>query len=1178
MLNCWMSRPTSLAGSWRLRLVPRGAGVVESMEERRKPNGINYFAIDAGSCKSTRRSSKKDGCCATFERHGEFTDAQAALLALDLTETPTPEQERKEAALFRRLSDILDEYQEQAHLLDPFLEQLVTPVVECIKRHAALVAQNIASAQDVDITNPARIDRVALLLYCYVKSRGYKTIIRFFPHEVADLALARACMGGVAREPRQWALRYAVLLWLALICMIPFDLAQFDEHADGETADALEGLARSFLNRAGLEREGAALLLARLYTRKDTRVRFPGFLRWVDECVSAATDAFTLIGVLQVLCEVAKSGPADLVQSNAARFFTIADAIQASEVLNSNTIVRKFKTKLVARIPLRILPPTSNATRRKGRALTGHAQGEPEIIQEDEIEVPEEVEVVLEQLFKSLQDKDTIVRWSAAKAVARISERLTTDFADQVLETVMGLFAIHSIAAASLYDLPAIAESTWHGACLACAEMARRGLVARGALPELIEWLSKALYFDLRKGAHSIGSSVRDAAAYVLWALARAQDPAALAPHSDNLARRLVTVALYDREIHIRRAASAAFQEHVGRTSLFPHGIDVLRKTDFYAVSVKRNAFLVAAPQVAEHLEYRGFLFDHLLNVTARHWDLSMRRLGSQSLRLICAPHLPTLGPLVIERAAKLLESVDTADLHGALLALTEIAIVYREATVSPEERERRLRQAFGCLALIPESVLLGPRSELVTAAACGLLAQTITVAEINLQTNSAVPNWRKVLDFGLKHRSTPVQEEAAAAMGAVSRLVDCTVILMAGSAAMQQTLGRVLGVVDYNAFSTCLPDALRCLLDCVGPKVVKLCIEARRNCYAAIPQVLLTVVPRLSQHLSAETFNSLLDAMLHGLEDYTIDERGDVGSWIRIACLRGLTAFCTILMPHASKLPEFEQYFPSAKYHGIVGGILKQGVERLDNVRQDAGECFQVLVRLAPPEVRNGHEWAPKNLPLLRELFISETELMGWKDGAWLFPKAVRLLEISHYRQPVLAGLVLSLGSKTESTGLALWNIAGGFRLLLMRKAGYSLVGLARDLLTYARSNVTSNGVVVPVLQTFNVLLEADALRRLPEDSQGEASLRDLLAIVTKNVGRLKSIQRIHESMKIVVNTLAFPTLFERCVASLPDFLAHHFPSIRSDSSEYLYLVLQGTDLGRETDEVEEVLLETEW
>lgn len=100
----------------------------------------------------------------------------------------------------------------------------------------------------------------------------------------------------------------------------------------------------------------------------------------------------------------------------------------------------------------------------------------------------------------------------------------------------------------------------------------------------------------------------------------------------------------------------------------------------------------------------------------------------------------------------------------------------------------------------------------------------------------------------------------------------------------------------------------------------------------------------------------------------------------------------------------------------------------------------------------------------------------------------------------------------------------------------GYSLVGLARDLLAHARANFTSNGVVVPVLQTFNVLLEADALRRLPQDSQGDTrsvvasmyvsglypntcaapSLQELLSIVTRNVGRLKSIQRIHESMKM--------------------------------------------------------------
>jgi hypothetical protein len=103
------------------------------------------------------------------------------------------------------------------------------------------------------------------------------------------------------------------------------------------------------------------------------------------------------------------------------------------------------------------------------------------------------------------------VRYSAAKGIARVSERLPTDFADQVMEIVMGLFAIHSLAAASMYDLPAIAERTWHGACLASAEMARRGAISPDRLSELIEWLSKVHreisidYFSDADSEHSQG-------------------------------------------------------------------------------------------------------------------------------------------------------------------------------------------------------------------------------------------------------------------------------------------------------------------------------------------------------------------------------------------------------------------------------------------------------------------------------------------------------------------------------------------------------------------------------------------------------------------------------------------------------------------------------------------------
>ena len=65
-----------------------------------------------------------------------------------------------------------------------------------------------------------------------------------------------------------WSTRHVTLLWISLICMIPFDLAQFDEVGrEGETAVTIEGVAKRSLTSSGLVRESAAILLSRLYVR-----------------------------------------------------------------------------------------------------------------------------------------------------------------------------------------------------------------------------------------------------------------------------------------------------------------------------------------------------------------------------------------------------------------------------------------------------------------------------------------------------------------------------------------------------------------------------------------------------------------------------------------------------------------------------------------------------------------------------------------------------------------------------------------------------------------------------------------------------------------------------------------------------------------------------------------------
>ena len=52
--------------------------------------------------------------------------------------------------------------------------------------------------------------------------------------------------------------------------------------------------------------------------------------------------------------------------------------------------------------------------------------------------------------------------------------------------------------------------------------------------------------------------------------------------------------------------------------------------------------------------------------------------------------------------------------------------------------------------------------------------------------------------------------------------------------------------------------------------------------------------------------------------------------------------------------------------------------------------------------------------------------------------------------------------------------------------ESGYGLRKLTEDLLSRTNGRLSSNNVVVPVLQTFNVLLEADALEGLYEDETG--------------------------------------------------------------------------------------------
>lgn len=409
--------------------------------------------------------------------------------------------------LLSQMRLILDDYQEQSYLLDPHLEAMVTPPVQALQR--AVKSRRNLTSDNEDVCCIAR------LLYSYAKVRGYKTILRFFPHEVGDvIPTVEALRHFQVQETNTtdtWELRYVLLLWLSLVCMIPFDLKNFS----ATIADEIVIICQTFLESPGKERDAAAITLGKLFQRRDTaQTQLPAYIKWSQEQLSpqARPSPFLATGIFQTLCEILKNPSPHLVQP----YFDEIQALvslgeyeeedsEALKRLRSNGLVNKLRGKLATRMALTLLRPRKHG-RAVARRLLGGTKGRTTDItlaetseaerQEDEDDddddIPPSIDSYIAQLLKGLQDKDTLVRYSSAKGLARICERLPGFFIDQVADAVTDLYQINVLTLKDgSQDYSAVSEFTWQGACLGLAEMGRRGLLSEASLGEQLEWVKK---------------------------------------------------------------------------------------------------------------------------------------------------------------------------------------------------------------------------------------------------------------------------------------------------------------------------------------------------------------------------------------------------------------------------------------------------------------------------------------------------------------------------------------------------------------------------------------------------------------------------------------------------------------------------------------------------------------
>ncbi len=348
--------------------------------------------------------------------------------------------------------------------------------------------------------------------------------------------------------------------------------------------------------------------------------------------------------------------------------------------------------------------------------------------------------------------------------------------------------------------------------------------LVKEALPNVVDTVAAALHFQQSSSLRvSVGANVRDAACFGLWALARRYPTCEIPPLSNvgtfdtitriqSLANDLVVTATLDPEGNIRRGASAALQEMVGRhPDQVKQGIKLVQVVDYHAIALRSRAMLEVGIDASEiDPMYWQVILDGLLS-----WR-GVGSLDDQSRRQAA----DAIGRLTLRSRAKLpiafktvhshlsRTSSDQVELrHGLMLALGQVVLAMLElptqrvpveeppTTYIPKDEKAALWHVFysdDAMQSNPHAdvtmdgekfIILSPRPDLRLEAMCRLisiLASSVASETSNPQfainskpSEADLHICIEVISLSL-HKTDPIVTDAASEAAArIFRIID---------------------------------------------------------------------------------------------------------------------------------------------------------------------------------------------------------------------------------------------------------------------------------------------------------------------------------------------------------------------------------------------------------------------
>lgn len=1095
----------------------------------------------------------------------------------------------------------MEPFQGEPQLLDAKLKYILPPLIDAYLEYL-LRPHDHPPKQNLDLETA-----ICIIIYTLCKIRGQKVIVGFLSNEPRHFeavlqALENTIFSGDDHSPQPaWQVPYVLLLWVSHLLFTPFDLASIsDKSPSADEIDRIQipdktpplaarvvivGL--KYLYTSTKAQDAASAMLVRLVIRPDMQklsVADSIVAKALDQIQGTAADApvtiYERLGPLRLLSGVATSADLAHLIPNIYRTCEKLANDEDSSAVTTNAVAKKLTVKIFRNIAILCLR-TSTA---QGPLLSF-------------LESTGVLEDVIDYLLRSLADRDTPVRYAAAKAISMIVIELEPEMGHEVIQAVLDSFWEDVPRTGSKLDFRTANALKWHGLTLALAHSLFKRTASPEQLPDIINALVSALQFEQRTATgSSIGTNVRDAANFGIWSMSRRYTTTELLDVSTAtlrfvdeesvkqtsvipvLAIQLILSACLDPAGNIRRGSSAALQELTGRhPNEVYEGIALVQIVEYQAVGLRRRAMVDVARRAAVlHEMYSVALVNALLG-----W----RGLGSADVisREAAATSLAQLSQVFSERGSgvEVLDKVlyqltqcspsDAEALHGSLLSLAYI-IGTMTTSLSTSHREH-LAKAWKVVDRMPDylSNFSARVSRSETPSAVSRLLEALCQTELSIRASGhggddlSFDALESVLERLLARQEDSILLTIPATAKAVLQLkrkagvpLGCigaqTLWSKVSSDASKSTLqgagraialGALAGLYDaglsgqkaMSAIMTLanLTEAMNVDWRIIGVKALQYVFEDAGEDRPIEPRILEQIV----------------QAVHRGMRDYTIDERGDVGSLVRLQAIA-----CAASIFNYNSLGSFSIGAPEI----LRDDITRLSLEKLDRVRTAAAHCRSKWL---------GFEWTVMDLTSVSTYDYFTAALQPLQT-----PSQDRKLETA-----LLEGCISCAGISAEPLLQAsraaltdiLWNLDDPVLLTHLTTFTANL----KTLLTELPSSTH------PALELLAFLLAMQIPQRLA--LQPDFKWLNLLSIVQKSHHKSNDLPKIFAAVQAYRGLADVPSLRREVVKKLMSMLrTNPYPLVRIAVAETLFVVtsderLMGRDWAAPVPRNRDVLMEVE-